>query len=476
VPRISNAGFSPAPPRALCVALGLAVALVAASAPIAMAQEAPDRLTIVHAGTLLAVPGEAPRVRQSLVVRNGRVERVEDGFLTASDLGTQGPVGIVNLSSSFVLPGLIDLHTHITGELGPDSKIRAVTLTPVDHALNGVVFLRRTLEAGFTTIRNTGGDPEVMFSLRRGVEEGKVAGPTVFAAGAGISGTGGHADNHGFLEEILDLYQSSGICDGANDCRRAVRTQVKRGSDWIKITATGGVLSETAAGVGQQLFADELGAIVETAGMMGRKVAAHAHGTDGINAALRAGVATIEHGTYGDDSSFALFKETGAYLVPTILAGVTVAKMASESDFMPAPIKAKALEVGPQMIEMVRQAHAAGVKIAFGTDSGVSRHGDNAREFGLMVEAGMTEMEAIVAATVTAAEVLGIAGEVGTLEPGRRADLIATSKSPLENVGELMDIRLVMKGGEVYSDRDGAVVPSVSTDAGSGDEPVGAAR
>lgn len=455
--------------------LSMIVVLSLLSVAAAVTGQGSERVAIVHAGTLMAVPGEALLERQSVIVRDGRIEEVRAGFVTPADVESDGPIEIVDLSSSFVLPGLIDLHTHITGELGPESKLRAVTLTSVDHALNGVVFLRRTLEAGFTTIRNTGGDPEVMFSLRRGVEQGKVAGPRIFAAGAGISGTGGHADNHGFLAEILDLYKSSGICDGADDCRRAVRTQVKRGSDWIKITATGGVLSETAAGVGQQLFADELEAIVETADMMGRRVAAHAHGTAGINAALRAGVATIEHGTYGDDSSFALFKETGAYLVPTILAGVTVAEMASNNDFMPAPIKAKALEVGPRMIEMVRQAHAAGVKIAFGTDSGVSRHGDNAREFGLMVEAGMTEMEAITAATVTAAEVLGIADEAGTLEPGRRADLIATTGSPLEDVDELMDVRFVMRSGEVYSDRDGAVVPSVAPDARAADEPVGAA-
>lgn len=408
--------------------------------------------TIVHAGTLLAVPGQAPRTRQSVLVRDGRVVSVHDGFVTASDLGLSGEAEIVDLSESFVLPGLTDLHTHITGELGPNSKLDAVTLTPVDHALNGVVHLERTLGAGFTTIRNTGGDPDVVFSLRRGVDGGKVVGPRIFAAGAGVSNTGGHADSHGFLEEILELWQSSGICDGADDCRRAVRTQIKRGSDWIKITATGGVLSETAAGVNQQMFADELEAIVSTARLMGRKVAAHAHGTDGINAALRAGVATIEHGTYADDESFELFKRQGAYLVPTILAGFTVTEMARHADFMPPPIRAKALEVGPRMIEMVQRAHAAGVPIAFGTDSGVSPHGVNAREFQLMVQAGMSEMEAIVAATVTAAEVLDRSDDLGTIEPGKRADLIATAGSPLENIEELLEIGFVMKDGTVYKD------------------------
>ena len=425
----------------------------------ASSQETTEPVTIVHAGTLLAVPGEAPKTRQSVIIRAGRVVEVRDGYVPAS--AVEGVTQVVDLKDSFVLPGLADLHTHITGELGPQSKLAAVTLTPVDHALNGAVHLRRTLEAGFTTIRNTGGNPEVMFSLRRGVAAEKIAGPRIFAAGAGVANTGGHADNHGFLEEILELYKSSGICDGADDCRRAVRSQIKRGSDWIKITATGGVLSETAAGVQQQLFDDELVAIVETARMMGRNVAAHAHGTDGINAALRAGVRTIEHGTYSDDESFTLFKQNGAFLVPTILAGKTVEEMATNSAFMPPPIRAKALAVGPQMLDMVRRAHEAGVAIAFGTDSGVSRHGDNAREFLLLVEAGLSEMEAIASATVTAAEVLGMSDELGTIEPGKRADLIATSDSPLDEIEELMDVQFVMKDGLIFKDEGAPVLPAM---------------
>jgi imidazolonepropionase-like amidohydrolase len=439
----------------------IGLALLCAPGP-ARAEEAPSAaavgpVTVVHAGLLLAVPGESPRLEQSVVIRDGRIERVVDGYLEAG--GLAGDVRIVDLRDSFVLPGLTDLHTHITSELGPQSKLDAVTESRVDSALDATVFLRRTLEAGFTTIRDTGDDPEVIFGLRRAVAAGRVAGPRIVAAGAGIANTGGHADNHGYREEILELYRSSGVCDGADDCRRAVRAQIKRGSDWIKITATGGVLSETAAGVNQQLFDDELVAIVETARMMGRHVAAHAHGTDGINAALAAGVRTIEHGTYSDDESFALFKSQGAYLVPTMLAGETVARMASQSDFMPAPIRDKALAVGPHMLDMVRRAHRAGVTIAFGTDSGVSRHGDNAREFLLLVEAGLTQMEAIESATVTAAEVLEREGEIGSIEPGKRADLIATAKSPLEDISALLDVRFVMKDGEVYKDEGVPVLP-----------------
>ncbi len=432
------------------------LALVCALYPLSAVAET---VTVIHAGTLLAVPGEAPRSEQTVVVRGGVVAEVRDGFADPREFAGDGTtVEVVDLSGAFVLPGLIDLHTHVNGELGPTRKLDAVTKTDVDVAVDTIEFLETTLRAGFTTIRNVGGNPEVMFGLRRAIAAERLPGPRIYAAGAGVSGTGGHADNHGYVEEVLEARASSSICNGVEDCRRAVRTQIKRGSDWIKITATGGVLSETAAGVNQQLFADEMEAIVRTAAMMGRHVAAHAHGTDGINAALEAGVRTIEHGTYGDETSFALYKEKGAYLVPTILAGVTVVDMAKNAEFMPPPIREKALSVGPQMIEMVRAAHAAGVPIAFGTDSGVSRHGDNAREFALLVEAGLTPMEAIRTATVVAAEVLE-APDTGTLAPGMRADLVATAASPLDDIDELMSVEFVMKRGRVYRDDRGAAKP-----------------
>jgi imidazolonepropionase-like amidohydrolase len=427
------------------VLIGLSVGVVAA----AQVEESP--VTIVHAGSLLTVPGFDPLPQQSVIVRGKTIAEVRDGFVTAADLGMEETeVTVIDLSDRFVLPGLTDLHTHVTGELGPTSKLDAVTLSRSDVTVDGTVFLRRTLDAGFTTIRDVGADPEVIFALRRGVADGKLAGPRILAAGAAISGTGGHADIHGYRQEILDLFEPDSICDGADDCRRAVREQVKRGSDWIKITATGGVLSETASGVNQQLFPDELAAIVQTAAMMGRQVAAHAHGTDGINAALEAGVATIEHGTFSDARSFELFKEKGAYLVPTMLAGATVTDMATNADFMPPAIRDKALAVGPQMLDMVRAAHEAGVAIAFGTDSGVSHHGDNAREFALLVEAGLSPMEAIETATVTAADVLGVSDVAGTIEPGKQADLIATAGSPLDDIEQLQHVVFVMKDGTVY--------------------------
>lgn len=410
--------------------------------------QADDHWLIVHAGTLLDVPGKAPREKQSIIIRNGRIEAVRAGFVAAAEI--DGSAEVVDLSASFVLPGLIDSHVHLLDELGPGRKLRAVTMSDADFALNAAMFARRTLEAGFTTVRDLGSSGRAVLALRDAIRAGKVPGPRIVAAGNTLSATGGHGDIHGFRPEVLALLGKSSICDGADDCRRAVRAQVKRGSDVIKITATGGVLSETSAGTGQQLTDEELKAIVDTAHGLGRKVAAHAHGADGINAALRAGVDSIEHGTYLDDDGIRLFKRTGAYLVPTLIAGKTVAAMARNSDFMPAPIKAKALRVGPDLMAMGKRAYEAGVKIAFGTDSGVSKHGLNGRELVLMREIGIPESEIIVMATINAADLLGLSAEIGTLEPGKAADLIATAGNPLDDISELTRVRFVMRNGVVY--------------------------
>ncbi|HUO86484.1 MAG TPA: amidohydrolase family protein [Thermoanaerobaculia bacterium] len=406
--------------------------------------------TVVHAGRLLAVPGVPPEVERSLIVRDGRIEEVRAGFVDAASVGAEGDeVEVVDLSRHFVLPGLIDAHVHLTGELGPERKLLEVTRSDAATTLHALPFLRRTLDAGFTTVRDLGGEPEIVFALRDAVAAGVVDGPRIVAAGASIAATGGHGDSHGFREEILEMMADSSICDGEADCRRAVRAQVKRGADVIKVTATGGVLSETAAGTDQQLFDDELAAIVATAHALGRKVAAHAHGVDGINAALAAGVDSIEHGTYSDETSFRLYRERGAFLVPTMLAGETVLEMAEDAEFFPPAIREKARRVGAEMKEMVRRAHAAGVPIAFGTDSGVSRHGTNGRELVLMVEAGMTPMEVIHAATVNGARLLGREADLGTLEAGKHADLVAVAGDPLADVSVLLAPDLVMQGGRV---------------------------
>lgn len=433
-------------PRAASLSLLALVVSIPLAAPAAAAE-----WTVVHAGRLLAVPGQAPQTESSVIVRDGRIVEVRPGFVAAGAVGAAAgdAVQVIDLSRHFVLPGLIDAHVHLSGELGPDRKLLEVTRSDAAAALQALPFLRRTLDAGFTTVRDLGGTPEVVFALRDAVAAGAVDGPRIVAAGASLAATGGHGDAHGYREEILELWADSSICDGPADCRRAVRAQVKRGADVIKVTATGGVLSETAAGTDQQLFDDELEAIVATARSLGRKVAAHAHGADGINAALRAGVDSIEHGTYSDEAAFALYRESGAFLVPTMLAGETVLEMAEDTDFFPPAVRDKARRVGADMREMVRRAHAAGVPIAFGTDSGVSRHGDNGRELVLMVAAGMTPREVIHAATVNGARLLGWEADLGTLEAGKRADLVAVAGDPLADVSALLDPALVMQDGRV---------------------------
>jgi len=422
------------------------LASIAAGLALSGAAAAQNADTVIHAGTLLARADQAPRSEASILIEDGRIVGVESGYVEIE--GAE----VIDLTDRYVLPGLIDSHVHLTSELGPTARIDAVSLSDADWALRGALHARRTLEAGFTTVQDVGGRGEdAIFALRDAIEKGAVAGPRIRASGQTVSVTGGHGDSrNGYNDDVAAVLHKNSICNGADDCRRAVRAQVLKGADLIKITATGGVLSNTAAGVEQQFFDDELRAIVETAETMGRKVTAHAHGKAGIDAALRAGVASIEHGTYLDDESIRLFRESGAYLVPTVLAGVTVAEYADSVDWMTPPQVAKAKQVGPQMLDMLGRAHDGGVKVAFGTDSGVSKHGDNAREFALMVQAGMTPQESIEAATLVAAEHLQMGDSIGSLEAGKHADLIAVEGDPLENVALLEDVRFVMKGGAVY--------------------------
>ena len=407
---------------------------------------------LIHAGVLLAIPGEAPLSRQTIVVRDGKIEAVREGFV----VGLAGEeFELVDLSDRFVMPGFIDLHVHLTGQAGPGRKVRFVTDSDADVALTAAMYARRTLMAGFTTVRDLGSRGEAMFALRDGIKAGKVPGPKILVAGEAISATGGHGDIHGYRDEVLKVLPSTGICDGPDGCRAAVRRQIKRGADVIKVTATGGVLSETAAGTGQQLTDEELRAIVETAHSLGRKVTAHAHAAAGIEAALRAGFDSIEHAMWADKDTMKLFKDKGAWLIPTVYpitaVGDTPEKM-KQGPFrdMPPPIMKKLLDLGHQPKDMTRLAHEMGVKIALGTDSGVSPHGENANEFVEYVNIGMSEMEALMAGTVNAAEAAGIADSVGTLEPGKAADLVAMDKSPLEDISEVLRVNLVMRDGIVF--------------------------
>lgn len=422
-------------------------ALAALWPATALAQDA-EPLTVIHAGHLIAAPGEE-RVRSevSILVRGDEIEAIETGYVTPD--GAE----IVDLSSAWVMPGFIDAHVHITNQQGAGRRISAFTEGTADRTIDGVMYAGRTLMAGFTTVQDVGGDIEAVRALRDGVETGDIIGPRLRIAGGAVTPTGGHGDANGWSVEVLRESGSPYACNGADDCARAVRQLVQEGADVIKITATGGVLSSTGAGVEQQFFQEELEAIVGAAHMMGRRVTAHAHGVTGINAFLRAGGDSIEHGTYLDRESIRLFRDNDAVLVPTVMAGEWVANQA-DAGWMTPFQAAKARVVGPQMIEMVRRAHEGGVTIAFGTDSGVSAHGDNAREFLLYTQAGMTEMEALATATTIGARHVRLEDTIGRIAPGFAADIVATNGDPLENIEELMDIDFVMARGVVHKNEE----------------------
>ncbi len=402
---------------------------------------------LIHAGTLLAVPGESPLKRQTIVVEDKRIVEVRDGFSKADAF--DGDVRVIDLSEAFVLPGLMDMHVHLQMELGPDKIKDTLQMSSQLMQMRSAHYGMMTLLAGFTTVREAGSRPQEMYALRDGINNGWIDGPRIIAAG-GVGITGGHADISGVRPELMEFYTDESICDGPYDCRRATRNAIKYGADLIKITSTGGVLTDRATGTAQQMEQDELDEVVRSAARMGRKVAAHAHEEDGIIAALEAGVASIEHGTYTGPRAIKLFRKTGAYLVPTLLAGDTVKQMALHTDVLSESQKVKALQVGSDMMGNFAKAYKAGVKVAYGTDSGVSRHGTNAREAVLMVEAGMSEMAVIKSATVSSADLIDMSDSIGTIEAGKYADIIAVNGSPLQNIEELLDVDFVMKDGKVY--------------------------
>jgi imidazolonepropionase-like amidohydrolase len=424
---------------ALILTASVTAGLVARQA----AQPSPDK--VVHAGRLIDGVTSAARERVSILIAGDRIVGVQDGFATPS--GAQ----VIDLSRATVLPGLIDSHTHITGEGTADAIIKAVTLDAVDSAVRSTAYAKRTLEAGFTTIRNVGADGGADVALKRAINEGIVPGPRIWTARHGLSITGGHGDQGGLRPDLgVRATWENGIVDTPEEAAKAVRYQHKYGADLIKFTATGGVLSIGDSGDLQQFTDAEMKSIVETAHLLGMKVAAHAHGKRGMEAAIRAGVDSIEHGTYLDAETIRLFKERGTYLVPTIIAGKTVAEMAKKPGALHPSVREKAERIGPLIQDAFRRAYAGGVKIAFGTDSGVSNHGENAREFGYMVEAGMPAIEAILSATRNAADLLGASDRVGSLQAGRFADVIAVAGDPLKDIGLLQRITFVMKGGVIY--------------------------
>jgi len=422
---------------------------IAAVLLLVVSVSATAETTLIHAGELLAVPGQPPSSRQTIVVEDGLIKEIKSGFASAADF--DGDVIVIDLSDKFVLPGLMDMHVHLQFELGPENDSDALKMSDQLMQMRSIHFAMTTLRAGFTTVRDVGSSSQEMYAMRDAIKNGWIDGPRIIAAG-GVGITGGHADISGVSPALMEIFTSPNVCDGPYDCRRAARNVIKYGADWIKITSTGGVMTDRATGTAQQMEMDELKEIVLAAARMGRKVASHAHAEDGIVAALEAGVASIEHGSYTGPRAIRLFKETGAYLVPTLLAGKTVATLAVESDFMSDTIKEKAVRVGNDMAGSFEKAHKAGVNIAYGTDSGVSRHGTNAEEAVLMVENGMSEMDVIVSATINAADLIDMSDSIGTIESGKFADIIAVDDSPIENIDELLDVDFVMKDGKVYKD------------------------
>lgn len=402
--------------------------------------------TLLHCGHIYDVKAGRLLSDRTIVVQGDSIASVERGYLPP----TSGD-SLIDLKNLTVLPGLIDMHVHLEGETREDEELDMFTLNPEDVAFRSVVFARRTLYAGFTTVRDLGGSG-VNTALRNAINQGLIEGPRIFSAGKSIATTGGHADpTNAFRRDLMgDPGPAEGVINGPDEARKAVRQRYKDGVDLIKITATGGVLSLAKDGSGPQFTDAELQAIVETARDYGMHVAAHAHGAEGMRRAVRAGITTIEHGTMMTDDIMDLMIQKGTYYVPTISAGQFVADKAKEEGYFHPLVVPKALEVGPQIQRTFAKAYKRGVKIAFGTDSGVGPHGQNAREFGYMVDAGMPPSEAIRSATVTNAAILGMADELGALEPGKYADIIAVSGNPLENIRVLEHVVFVMKNGVVY--------------------------
>lgn len=429
--------------RAMTFAGALGALALLAGSSFAQEAETPRVASIIHAGRLLAdaSTGRVLTQQSILVGADGNIIGIEAGYVER-----QG-AAVIDQRSRFVLPGLIDSHVHLTSELGPNQLLEEVQLTVADQTMRGAENARKTLMAGFTTVADLGANNDAIFALRRAVRENRVAGPRIIASGSAVTPDGGHADANGLAPDILNVLRSVSACSGADACARATRRQIQAGADVIKITATGGVLSNTAAGVSQQLTDPELAAIVQAAHMMGRRVTAHAHGVDGINAALRAGVDSIEHGTYLDRESIRMLRQRDRYLVPTMMAGWWVGQLAERGGVLTPAQTDKARRVGPDLVRMVRMAHSAGVRIAFGTDTGVSPHGMNAREFQLLVEAGYTPIQALQMATVNAADHLQIGDVTGRIAPGYAADIIAVDGDPTEDVATLMNVRFVMARG-----------------------------
>jgi imidazolonepropionase-like amidohydrolase len=402
--------------------------------------------TILHCGKLIDVTKSQVLSEYSIIIEGNKITGVQAGYMKAA-----GTDKVIDLKNKTVMPGLIDCHVHLEEETNPNKYLQEFTMNPADYAFQSTVFAERTLMAGFTTVRDLGGSG-VNISLRNAINKRLVKGPRIYTAGKAIATTGGHADpTNGYRKDLMgDPGPEAGVVNGADDCRKAVRQRYKDGSDLIKITASGGVLSVAKSGENPQFTEEEIKTIVETAKDYGFKVAAHCHGAEAMKRAVEAGVSSIEHGTYMTDEVMQLMKQHGTYYVPTITAGKAVGDSAKIPGYYPALVTPKALAIGPKIQATFGRAYKAGVKIAFGTDAGVYAHGKNWLEFVFMTEAGMPAMEAIHAATVSAADLIGVSDIIGSIENGKLADIIAVDGDPLKDILSMGRVKFVMKDGVVY--------------------------
>jgi len=412
-----------------------------------LSQVALAQKTYIQCGKIIDVTSGVVQTEMTIVVEGSSIVDIQNGYVN----GGSGD-SVIFLKDKTVMPGLIDCHVHLESQYSKNVIVEGFTLTDADIAYRAAVYAKRTLMAGFTTVRDLGGTG-VNISLRKAVQQGLVEGPRIFTAGRAISASGGHMDESvGFRDDVFNhkMGPDDGVADGRDELIKAVRLQIKRGSDVIKIASTGGVLDLSENGSGAEFTIDEIKAVVETAKDYGLRVACHAHGAEGIRRAILGGVTSIEHGTFMNEEDMELAKKYGTYLVPTIIAGKSVADSAKIPGYFPAVIARKAIEVGTQIQQNFGKAYKAGVKIAFGTDAGVYAHGKNYLEFQYMVEAGMPPLEAIRAATVNAADLLGISEETGSITKGKLADIIAVDGDPTQDIRVMKNVCFVMKAGKIY--------------------------